>query len=236
MAINLVKGQRVGIDNSLSRLKVEMGWKVNPNANPPYDLDASTFLLGNSGQIEHEHDFVFYGSPNKIPALDDSGKQIYDGKGNLVYRPCSVDKSVLGSIDDLGNDDDNTGEGNEEIDVDLTKTSSSVKEILFTVSIYWHSSDEYTYYKEEEFGRQYPNKPRLRYNFGQVRDAYIQIKNAITGETICRYDLDEDFSTDKGVEFGRLYRRGSEWKFQAIGDAHTDGLEPICKKYASKFM
>ena len=124
----------------------------------------------------------------------------------------------------------------EEIDVDLTKTSSSVKEILFTVSIYWHSSDEYTYYKEEEFGRQYPNKPRLRYNFGQVRDAYIQIKNAITGETICRYDLDEDFSTDKGVEFGRLYRRGSEWKFQAIGDAHTDGLEPICKKYASKFM
>ena len=76
----------------------------------------------------------------------------------------------------------------------------------------------------------------LKYNFGQVRDAYIQIKNAITGETICRYDLDEDFSTDKGVEFGRLYRRGSEWKFQAIGDAHTDGLEPICKKYASKFM
>ena len=48
MAINLVKGQRVEIDNSLSHLKVEMGWKVNPNANPPYDLDASTFLLGNS--------------------------------------------------------------------------------------------------------------------------------------------------------------------------------------------
>lgn len=199
-----------------------MGWKVNPNAIPPYDLDASTFLLGNSGQIEHEYDFVFYGSPNKVPALDDNGKQIYDENETLVYRPCSVDRSMLGSIDDLGDDDDNTGEGNEEIDVDLTKTSSSVKEILFTVSIYWNPNDL--------------NDPRRKYNFGQIRDAYIQIKNAITGETICRYDLDEDFSTDKGVEFGRLYRRDSEWKFQAVGDAHADGLEPICKKYASKFM
>ena len=39
------------------------------------------------------------------------------------------------------------------------------------------------------------------------------------------------FSTDKGVEFGRLYRRGTEWKFQAVGEAHKDGLEPICRKY-----
>lgn len=209
MAINLVKGQRVEIDNGLTRLKVEMGWKVNPNATLPYDLDASTFLLGNSGQIENEYDFVFYGSPNKIDV-------------NGETRPCSLDKSVLGSVDDPGDDDDDTGEGNEEIDVDLTKTSPSIKEILFTVSIYWNPND--------------PNDPRKRYNFGQVRDAYIQIKNAVTGEVICRYDLDEDFSTDKGVEFGRLYRRGNEWKFQAVGDAHTDGLEPICRKYASKFM
>lgn len=236
MAINLVKGQRVGIDNGLTLLRVEMGWKVNPNAIPPYDLDASTFLLGDSGRIGHEYDFVFYGSPNKVQALDEHGTPMYDKEGNSIMRPISLDKSVLGSVDDLGDDDDDTGEGNEEIDVDLTKTSSSVKEILFTVSIYWTPSDEYTYYKEEEYGRKYPNKPRLKYNFGQVRDAYIQIKNAITGEIICRYDLDEDFSTAKGVEFGRLYRRGFEWKFQAVGEAHTDGLEPICRKYASKFM
>lgn len=95
MAINLIKGQRVEIDNSLTRLKVEMGWKVNPNANPPYDLDASTFLLGNSGQIEHEYNFVFYGSPNQTPALDERGNQIYDEKGKTVMRPVSLDKSVL---------------------------------------------------------------------------------------------------------------------------------------------
>ena len=52
MAINLIKGQRVEIESGLTRLKVEMGWKVNPNADPAYDLDASTFLLGSNGQIE----------------------------------------------------------------------------------------------------------------------------------------------------------------------------------------
>ena len=222
MAINLIKGQRVEIESNLSRLVVEMGWKVNPNAEPPYDLDASTFLLGNSGQIENEADFVFYGSPNRVPALDKYGNQLYDENNNPLTRPISLDKSVIGSVDDPGDDQYNTGEGNEEIEVDLTKTSDSVKEILFTVSIYWDPTNI--------------NDPRRKYNFGQVRDAFIQIKNAVTGDVICRYDLDEDFSTDKGVEFGRLYRRGSEWKFQAVGEAHADGLEPICRKYASKFM
>ena len=225
MAINLVKGQRVGLDAGLTRLKVEMGWKVNPNAEPPYDLDASTFLLGDSGQIDNEFNFVFYGSPNQVEVKDEDGNTILDDNGKPVTRPISLDKSVLGSVDDLGDDDD-SGEGSEEIEVDLTKTSQSVKEILFTVSIYWTKNDL----------NNPKTAPRAKYNFGQVRDAFIQIVNSISGEVICRYDLDEDFSTDKGVEFGRLYRRGSEWKFQAVGEAHKDGLEPICMKYASKFM
>ncbi len=109
MAINLVKGQRVEI--GLSRLIVEVGWKVNPNAQPPYDLDASTFLLRANGEIGVEEDFVFYGSCKTI--------ETPDGK-----RPVSNDGSVLGSVDDLGDDDDNTGEGNEEIEVDLSKTNA----------------------------------------------------------------------------------------------------------------
>lgn len=204
MAINLVKGQRVEI--GLSRLVVEMGWKVNPNANPPYDLDASTFLLRANGEIGVEEDFVFYGSCKTI--------ETPDGK-----RPVSSDGSVLGSVDDLGEDDDDTGEGNEQIEVDLSKTSPLVDQIIFTASIYWEKGT-----------------PSERYNFGQVRNAYILIKNAVSGEEICRYDLDEDFSTEKGVEFGRLYRRNGAWKFEAVGTPYAEGLEPICRKYASRFM
>lgn len=204
MAINLVKGQRVEI--GLSRLVVEMGWKVNPNANPPYDLDASTFLLRANGEIGVEEDFVFYGSCKTI--------ETPEGK-----RPVSSDGSVLGSVDDLGDDDDDTGEGNEQIEVDLSKTSPLVEQIIFTASIYWEKGT-----------------PSERYNFGQVRNAYILIKNAVSGEEICRYDLDEDFSTEKGVEFGRLYRRNGAWKFEAVGTPYAEGLEPICRKYASRFM
>ena len=204
MAINLVKGQRVEI--GLSKLIVEMGWKVNPNAKPPYDLDASTFLLHANGEIGVEEDFVFYGSCKTIDTPD--------GK-----RPVSNDGSVLGSVDDLGDDDDNTGEGNEEIEVDLSKTNALIDQIIFTASIYWEKG-----------------APSEKYNFGQVRNAYILIKNAVSGEEICRYDLDEDFSTEKGVEFGRLYRRNGAWKFEAVGTSYADGLEPICRKYASKFM
>ena len=204
MAINLVKGQRVEI--GLSKLIVEMGWKVNPNAKPPYDLDASTFLLRANGEIGVEEDFVFYGSCKTIDTPD--------GK-----RPVSNDGSVLGSVDDLGDDDDNTGEGNVEIEVDLSKTNALIDQIIFTASIYWEKG-----------------APSEKYNFGQVRNAYILIKNAVSGEEICRYDLDEDFSTEKGVEFGRLYRRNGAWKFEAVGTSYADGLEPICRKYASKFM
>jgi tellurium resistance protein TerD len=204
MAINLVKGQRVEI--GLSKLIVEMGWKVNPNAKPPYDLDASTFLLHANGEIGVEEDFVFYGSCKTIDTPE--------GK-----RPVSNDGSVLGSVDDLGDDDDNTGEGNEEIEVDLSKTNALIDQIIFTASIYWEKG-----------------APSEKYNFGQVRNAYILIKNAVSGEEICRYDLDEDFSTEKGVEFGRLYRRNGAWKFEAVGTSYADGLEPICRKYASKFM
>ena len=204
MAINLVKGQRVEI--GLSKLIVEMGWKVNPNAQPPYDLDASTFLLRANGEIGVEEDFVFYGSCKTI--------ETPEGK-----RPISNDGSVLGSVDDLGDDEDNTGEGNEEIEVDLSKTNPLVDQIIFTASIYWVKGT-----------------PSEKYNFGQVRNAYILIKNAVSGEEICRYDLDEDFSTEKGVEFGRLYRRNGAWKFEAVGTPYADGLEPICRKYASRFM
>lgn len=234
MAINLVKGQRVEI--GLSKLIVEMGWKVNPNAKPPYDLDASTFLLRSNGEIGVEEDFVFYGSCKKIQATDERGNKLFDKDGRPVMRPISCDNSVLGSIDDLGDDDDDTGEGNEEIEIDLSKTSNLIDQIIFTASIYWDPSDEFTFTEDKKTGEKYPNKPRIKYNFGQVRNAYILIKNAVTGEEICRYDLDEDFSTEKGVEFGRLYRRNGAWKFEAVGTSYADGLEPICRKYAYKFM
>ncbi len=123
----------------------------------------------------------------------------------------SPDGAVESSGDDLtgGNSD---GGDDETLTVDLSKVDPRVNEILFTATI--HDAEN------------------RRQNFGQVRNSYIRIYNAITNEEIAKYDLDEDFSIETAVEFGRLYRRNGEWKFEAIGNGFKGGLEHFVNKYA----
>ncbi|MBO4851412.1 MAG: TerD family protein [Prevotella sp.] len=122
----------------------------------------------------------------------------------------SPDGSVESTGDDLtgGNSD---GGDDETLNVDLKKVDPQVQEIIFTATIY----------KAEE----------RRQNFGQVRNSYIRIYNSITNEEIARYDLDEDFSIETAVEFGRLYRRNGEWKFEAMGIGNKGGLQALVNKY-----
>ena len=122
----------------------------------------------------------------------------------------SPDGAVESTGDDLtgGNSD---GGDDETLNVDLTKVDPQVQEIIFTATIY----------KAEE----------RKQNFGQVRNSYIRIYNSITNEEIARYDLDEDFSIETAVEFGRLYRRNGEWKFDAMGIGNKGGLQALVNKY-----
>ncbi len=122
----------------------------------------------------------------------------------------SPDGSVESTGDDLtgGNSD---GGDDETLNVDLGKVDPQVQEIIFTATIY----------KAEE----------RKQNFGQVRNSYIRIYNSITNEEIARYDLDEDFSIETAVEFGRLYRRNGEWKFEAMGIGNKGGLQALVNKY-----
>ena len=122
----------------------------------------------------------------------------------------SPDNSVESSGDDLtgGNSDGD----DETLTVDLSKVDSKIHEIIFTVTIH-----------------DYENRKQ---NFGQVRNSFIRIYNAQTNEEIAKYELDEDFSVETAVEFGRLYKRNGEWKFEAMGIGYKGGLEYFVKKYA----
>ena len=122
----------------------------------------------------------------------------------------SPDGAVESSGDDTtgGNSD---GGDDETLTVDLTKIDSKIQEVLFTVTIYDH-----------EVRKQ---------NFGQVRNSYIRIYDAATNEDIAKYELDEDFSIETAVEFGRLYKRGNEWKFEAMGIGYKGGLQYFVDKY-----
>lgn len=140
-----------------------------------------------------------------------SNKKIPNDNYFIFYNnPKSPDGAVESTGDDTtgGNSD---GGDDETLNVDLQKVDSSIQEILFVATIY--KADE------------------RKQNFGQVRNSYIHIYNSITNEEIARYDLDEDFSVETAVEFGRLYRRGEEWKFEAMGIGNRGGLQALVNKY-----
>lgn len=122
----------------------------------------------------------------------------------------SPDGAVESSGDDTTGGNSNGGD-DETLTVDLTKVDPRIQEIVFTVTIH-----------EAELRRQ---------NFGQVHNSYIRIYNAITNEEIVKYELDEDFSVETAVEFGRLYKRNGEWKFEAMGNGYKGGLKYFVDKY-----
>ncbi|MBQ0152725.1 MAG: TerD family protein [Chryseobacterium sp.] len=119
-----------------------------------------------------------------------------------------------GALTHTGDDPDgrsSDGDDDEAIIIDLEKVDSRVEEILFVVTI-------------EDFERK-------KQNFGQVRNSYIRIIDNDSNEEIAKYELDEDFSIETGVEFGRLYKRNGSWKFEASGIGYKADLGFILEKY-----
>ncbi len=68
MAINLSKGQKVDLTKGnagLQNILVGLGWDVNKyDGTEDFDLDASVFLLDESGKVANDNDFIFYNNPN----------------------------------------------------------------------------------------------------------------------------------------------------------------------------
>ena len=106
----------------------------------------------------------------------------------------------------------NSADGDDEtIQVDLAKIAPAINEILFVVTIH------------DAIAR--------KQNYGQVRNSYIRIVDDATGQEIAKYELDEDFSIETGVEFGKLYKRDSNWKFEASGIGYREDLSFFLAKY-----
>ena len=113
MAINLQKGQRVALDDSMKLALVGLGWDTNRyDGGYDFDLDASAFLLGENGKLIRDEDFVFY--------------------NNLNGR----DGAVIHTGDNLTGD----GEGDDEVIlIDFTKIPPEIKKIAICVTI--HEAD-----------------------------------------------------------------------------------------------
>ncbi|MDR2808358.1 MAG: TerD family protein [Spirochaetaceae bacterium] len=117
MPISLQKGGKVDLtkDNpGLSKLIVGLGWDTNKyDGGADFDLDASAFLLGASGRVTGDGDFIFYNNP----------------------------KHISGSVVSTGDNRTGTGKGDDEqIKVELLKVPAEIQKIAFTVTI--HEADK----------------------------------------------------------------------------------------------
>ncbi len=187
MAITLNKGGNVSLTKtqpSLKNILIGLGWEARASDGADFDLDASAFLLGDSGKVRSDSDFIFY---NQL-------------------------KSACGSIEHTGANRTGAGDGDDEtLKIQLDKVPQDIKRVVVCVTIH-----------DAQVRKQ---------SFGQVSDAFMRIVNSDDNAEIVRFDLSEDYSTETAMIFGEVYRHNDEWKFKAVGQGFSGGLEAMCKQF-----
>ncbi|TEA26279.1 TerD family protein [Candidatus Schmidhempelia bombi] len=112
MGVSLSKGGNVSLSKTAPSMKnvlVALGWDVRATDGQDYDLDASVFLLTETGKVRNDLDFIFY--------------------NNL--------KSVDGSIEHTGDNRTGEGEGDDEtIKIQLDKIPAEIAKLVFVVTIH----------------------------------------------------------------------------------------------------
>ncbi len=124
---------------------------------------------------------------------------------NQLLSPCQ-------SVEHTGDNRTGDGDGDDEaIKVALDKVPAQVSRLVIAVTIH-----------EAEARKQ---------NFGMVLDAFVRLVNSDSDQEVLRFDLSEDYSTETAMVFGEIYRRGSEWKFRAVGQGYAGGLYTLCMQH-----
>jgi tellurium resistance protein TerD len=140
--------------------------------------------------------------------LGDNGKIVSDAHFIFYNNLKSPDDSVIHTGDNLTGDGDGD---DEQVKIDLTKINPAVKEICIVVTIH--------------------DAQNRKQNFGQVRNSFIRIVDDSNNTEMVKYELEEDFSIETAVEFGRIYNKDGQWKFEAMGVGMKGGLEDYLNKY-----
>ncbi len=115
MAITLNKGGNVSLsktDPSLKKILIGLGWSTRSTDGADFDLDASAFLLTDSGKVRGDNDFIFY---NQL-------------------------KSSCGSVEHTGDNRTGAGDGDDEaLKIELDKVPANVQKVSICVTI--HDAD-----------------------------------------------------------------------------------------------
>jgi len=112
MSISIAKGGNVSLSKEapgLTKILIGLGWDARATDGADFDLDASAFLLAESGKVRSDADFIFY---NQL-------------------------KSADGSVEHTGDNLTGEGEGDDEaIKVDLSRVPEAIQKIAVAVTIH----------------------------------------------------------------------------------------------------
>lgn len=169
-------------------------------------LNAQKFIIGLGWDTNSSSTGVSFDLDASAFILGENKKILSDNHFVFYNNLQSPNDAVVHTGDNL------TGDGDDEqIIVDLSKIDASAAEICIVITIH-----------DAEIRKQ---------NFGQVRNSFIRIVDGNSNQELLKYELEEDFSIETAVEFGRIYKRNGEWKFEAVGLGMKGGLEDYLNKY-----
>jgi tellurium resistance protein TerD len=171
-------------------------------------INAPKFTVGLGWDTNSSSTGTAYDLDASIFVMGDNKKILSDSHFVFYNNPKTPDGAVEHTGDNLTGDGDGD---DEQIKVDLSKIDAKASEICIVVTIH-----------DAEVRKQ---------NFGQVRNSYIRIFDSNSNAELLKYELEEDFSIETAIEFGRIYKRGMDWKFEAVGMGMKGGLEDFLNKY-----
>lgn len=172
------------------------------------NINAPRFTIGLGWDTNSSSTGTGFDLDASVFILGDNKKVISDAHFIFYNNLKSPDEAVIHTGDNLTGDGDGD---DEQIKIDLTKINSTVKEICIVVTIH-----------DAEARKQ---------NFGQVRNSFVRIVDDSNNTELVKYELEEDFSIETAVEFGRIYNKDGQWKFEAIGMGQHGGLQDFLNKY-----
>ena len=172
------------------------------------NINAPKFTIGLGWDTNNSSTGSGFDLDASVFILGENKKILSDAHFIFYNNLKSPDDSVIHTGDNLTGDGDGD---DEQVKIDLTKIYAAVKEICIVVTI--HDAEN------------------RKQNFGQVRNSFIRIVDDSNNTEMVKYELEEDFSIETAVEFGRLYNKDGQWKFEAIGVGMKGGLEDYLNKY-----
>ena len=112
MGVSLVKGGNISLSKtepSLSQILIGLGWDARSSTGSDFDLDASLFIVDESGKVPSDAHFIFY---------------------NQLLSPC-------GSVEHTGDNRTGDGDGDDEaLKVLLHQVPAAVRRLVVAVTIH----------------------------------------------------------------------------------------------------